>query len=64
MENLKERLVRPKFRWEGDIKMDLQELEWEAWTGFVAHYVDEWPAVLKDMMNILIPQNSVHVWTI
>ena len=23
-------LVRPKFRWEDDIKMDLQKLEWEA----------------------------------
>jgi hypothetical protein len=26
-------LVRPKFIWEDDIKMDLQKLEWEAWTG-------------------------------
>ena len=26
-------LGRPKHRWEGNIKMDLQEVEWEVWTG-------------------------------
>jgi hypothetical protein len=25
-------LVRLQFRWEGDIKTDLQKLGWEAWT--------------------------------
>ena len=28
-------LVRTKRRSEDDIKMDLQELEWEVWTGFI-----------------------------
>jgi hypothetical protein len=25
-------LGRPRHRWEGNIKMDLQEVEWGAWT--------------------------------
>ena len=28
-------LGRPRRRWEDNIKMDLEELRWEAWTGFV-----------------------------
>jgi len=28
-------LVGSKVRWEDDIKMDLQKLEWEAWTGSI-----------------------------
>jgi hypothetical protein len=26
---------RPRRRWEDDIKMDLQELGWAAWTGLI-----------------------------
>jgi hypothetical protein len=26
---------RPRRRWENNIKMDLEEVRWEAWTGFV-----------------------------
>ena len=29
----KRTLGRPKRRWEDDIKMDLQEVEYETWTG-------------------------------
>jgi hypothetical protein len=28
-------LGRPKRRWEDNIKMDLQEVEWGAWTGLI-----------------------------
>jgi hypothetical protein len=28
-------LGRPRCRWEDNIKMDLQEVEWGAWTGLI-----------------------------
>ena len=28
-------LGRPRRRWEDNIKMDLQEMEWGAWTGSI-----------------------------
>jgi hypothetical protein len=28
-------LGRPRRKWEDDIKMDLQEVEWGAWTGLI-----------------------------
>jgi len=28
-------LGRPKHRWEDDIKMDVQEVGWRAWTGLI-----------------------------
>jgi hypothetical protein len=28
-------LGRPRSRWEDDIKMDLREVEWGAWTGSI-----------------------------
>jgi hypothetical protein len=28
-------LVRPRRRWEDNIKMDLQEVGWGAWTGLI-----------------------------
>jgi len=31
---------------------------------YLAYYVDEWPALVKAMMNIWILKNSVHVWII
>jgi hypothetical protein len=30
--NLRERDKRPRHRWEDNIKMDIQEIGWEAWT--------------------------------
>ena len=31
----KKLLGRPRRRWEDNIKMDLQEMEWGAWTGLI-----------------------------
>jgi hypothetical protein len=31
----KRTLGRPRHRWEGNIKMDLQEVGWRAWTGLL-----------------------------
>jgi hypothetical protein len=31
----KRALERPKRRWEDNIKMDLKEVEWEAWIGLI-----------------------------
>jgi hypothetical protein len=28
-------LGEPKHRWEGNIKMDLQKVDWETWTGLI-----------------------------
>jgi hypothetical protein len=28
-------LERPMFRWEDNIKVDVQEVRWEAWTGLI-----------------------------
>ena len=28
-------LGRPRHRWEDNIKMDLEEVEWRAWTGLI-----------------------------
>ena len=28
-------LVRPRHRWENNVKMDLQELGWVVWTGLI-----------------------------
>jgi hypothetical protein len=28
-------LGRPRRKWENNIKMDLQKMGWEAWTGFI-----------------------------
>jgi len=31
----KRKLGKPRRRWEDNIKTDLQEVRWEAWTGFI-----------------------------
>jgi hypothetical protein len=28
-------LLRPRRRWEGNIKMDFEEMDWGAWTGSI-----------------------------
>jgi hypothetical protein len=49
-------LGRPRRRWEGNIKMDLQEVEWEGvdWID-VAQDRDRWRAVVNAVMNLWVP---------
>ena len=44
-------LGRPTRRWEDSVKMDLQEVEWAAWTGLF------WSgsAVVNVVMNLRVP---------
>ena len=49
-------LVRPRSRWEDNIKMDLQEVRWGAWTGLI------WlrtgiggRALVSAVMNLRVP---------
>jgi hypothetical protein len=47
-------LGTPRSRWEDNIKMDLQEVGWEAWTA-LAHNRDRWRAVVNGVKNLLVP---------
>ena len=52
----KRQLVRPRLRWEGNIKMDLQEvgsggMDWIE----LAQYRDRWWALVNAVMNLLVP---------
>jgi hypothetical protein len=49
-------LGRHRFRWEDDIKMNLQEVEYGGmdWIG-LARDRDRWRAVLNAIMNLRIP---------
>ena len=51
-------LGRPRCRWEGNIKMDLQEVGCEGmnWIN-VAQDRDRWRAVVNAVMNHWVPQN-------
>ena len=46
-------LGTPSSRWEDNIKMDLQEVEWEAWTA-VAQNTDKCRAVVNAIKNLLV----------
>jgi len=35
----KRTLVRPRRRWEDNIKMDIQEVGWRAWTGLICRRI-------------------------
>jgi hypothetical protein len=53
-------LGRPRRRWEVNIKMDLQEVEWEGMDWIeVARDRDTWRAVVNAVMKLRVPQN---VW--
>jgi hypothetical protein len=49
-------LGRPRRRWEGNIKMDLQEVECEGvdWID-VAQDRDRWRVFVNDVMNLRVP---------
>jgi hypothetical protein len=44
-------LGRPTRRWEGSVKMDLQEVGWAAWTGLFL----SGSAVVNVVMNLRVP---------
>jgi len=51
-------LGRPRRRWEDNIKMDLEEVGWGAWTGLMYVYVrieTSWRAVVNVVMNLWVP---------
>jgi hypothetical protein len=49
-------LVRPRRRWEDNIKMDLQEVGWKGvdWID-MAQDRDRWRAVVSAVMNLRVP---------
>jgi hypothetical protein len=49
-------LVRPRRRWEENIKMDLQELKCGSmdWNE-LAHNMDRWRTLVNVVMNLLVP---------
>jgi hypothetical protein len=48
-------LGRPNHRWEDNIKMDLQEVGWSAWTALMAQVRDRWRDLVKAVMNLRVP---------
>jgi hypothetical protein len=51
--------VRRRLRWEDNIKMDLQEVGFGAWTGSSwAQDRDRWRACVNVVMNPRVPQNA------
>jgi hypothetical protein len=47
---------RPSHRWEDNIKMDLQEVGWGAWTELIWLRTDRWRAFVNRVTNLLFPQ--------
>jgi hypothetical protein len=49
-------LGRPRCRWEENVKMDVQEVEWEGrdWIDMTQNR-DMWWAVVKAVMNLQVP---------
>jgi hypothetical protein len=49
-------LVRPRSRWEDNIRMDVREIGWEGvdWI-HLAQDRDQWPNVVNTIMNHLVP---------
>ena len=49
-------LGRPRHRWEGDIKMDLQEVECRGMDWIeLAKDRDRWQALVNEVMNLWFP---------
>jgi hypothetical protein len=48
-------LGRPRRRWEDDIKIDLQEVEWGMDWIELAEVRDRWRALVNAVMNLRVP---------
>ena len=48
-------LVRPRRRWEDNIKMNLQEVGWGMGWIDLAHNRDGWRALANAVMNLYVP---------
>ena len=53
----KRTLVRTRRKWKDNIKMDIQEVGWEAWTGFMwlSTGTGSGHALVKAVMNLRAP---------
>jgi hypothetical protein len=53
-------LGRPRLRWEDNIKMDIQNVGWAAWTGFSWLRIG---TLVNAVVNFQIPQNAGNFLT-
>jgi hypothetical protein len=52
-------LGRPWCRWEGNIKLDLQELKWRGMDWIcLAQDRERWRALMNALKNLRVPQNA------
>jgi hypothetical protein len=62
--NGKRPLGRPKYRWEDNIKINVQEVGWGGMDWFdLAQDRDAQWAVTNSVMNLRVPENSVNPLT-
>ena len=53
---VKRLLGRPRYRWEDNIKIDIQEVGWGGWDWLVlVQEGDRWQALLNAVMNLPVP---------
>jgi hypothetical protein len=51
-------LGRPRCQWEGNIKMDLREIDWGSMDRIdLTEDSDRWRALLNMVLNLWVPQN-------
>ena len=60
----KRQLGKPRRRWEDNIKIDLQEVEWKCvdWIG-LAQDRDRWRTLLSARMNLVVPKIARNLLT-
>jgi hypothetical protein len=51
----KRRLGRPRRRWMDNINLDHREIGWDGMNITLAQDIDQWRALVKTAMNILVP---------